>query len=242
MENISGLIKHIGKGYVATDIPYRNPCQRCGKEVDVPAYIPENLRHLTICQDCYDAERRLATEALIKEQKPDPERLIELACIPALLPVPLRPAFARFLEVPESEKAGLYVYGRPGVGKSCQLAEFARQWCRTKFRRALYVNEVDLYQTLKDWSHHKDAYDHLLTVPLLVVDDLGANKATEWSSSMFYAVLDARSANQRKTILASNLSPGELRALPGFDERVMRRIGHLCEAPYQLTPYTEVKP
>lgn len=235
--DITKILQSVGKGRPIETITVL--CIQCGADAEVAKLVPETMRGRAMCQTCYDADRAAHDAKLIELQKPDPDKLIEMARIPGLLSVPLRPTFARFLEVPETEKAGLYVYGRPGIGKSCQLAEFARQWCRTKYRQALYLNEVDLFQTLKDWDHNTETYKTLCNVSLLVVDDLGANKSTEWSSSMFYAVLDARSANQRKTILASNLSPSELRRLPGFDERVLRRIEHLCSAPYQLTPYTE---
>ncbi len=237
-ENITRILQSVGKGRPSTHIV--RPCRLCGQEAEVPEVIPTSMHHLAACKSCVDADRAAHDAKLVELQKPNPDRLIEMARIPDLPPVPLRPAFARFLEVPETEKAGLYAYGRPGVGKSCQVAEFARQWCRTKFRQAFYVNEVDLFQILKDWKHNTETYNTLCNVPLLAVDDLGANKVSEWSSSVFYAVLDARSAKKRKTILASNLPPAELQKLPGFDERVMRRIRHLCEVPYELSPYTEV--
>lgn len=229
-ETLSKFINAVGKG-IPSDCETR-PCASCGEPTDVPRWLPVSMHGLAACNACYDAGRAEATAQAAAAQVPDVDKLLERARIPNLPAHPLGRLTQRFLE--NDEKTGLFIYGKPGIGKSCQAAEFARQWCKTKRRPALYVSEVDLYQTLKDWDNNTETYHRLCTVALLVIDDLGANKATEWSSSMLYAVLDARSANGLKTLLASNVSPDHLATLPGFDERIMRRIQVLCDKPFNL--------
>ncbi|WP_318247386.1 ATP-binding protein [Priestia flexa] len=48
------------------------------------------------------------------------------------------------------------------------------------------------------------------TIPLLVIDDLGVEKATEWSEEMMTQIFDERLSNKRPTIITSNYSIQEL--------------------------------
>lgn len=69
-------------------------------------------------------------------------------------------------------------------------------------------SDVDTYSEMKK----------LLEVPLLMLDDLGANKDTPWSTETFYTLLDQRYAWMRPTIITSNLRPTE------FGERLGDRL------------------
>lgn len=57
---------------------------------------------------------------------------------------------------------------------------------------------------------------------LLVIDDLGAENVTEWTSERLFMVIDGRWANNRRTIFTTNLSGEAL--MQRYDERVTDRI------------------
>ena len=61
-------------------------------------------------------------------------------------------------------------------------------------------------------------------VGLLVLDDLGAEKTSDWSRQVFYLLLDRRYREMKQTIITTNLSLEQIAET--FDDRVASR---LCE-------------
>jgi DNA replication protein DnaC len=61
---------------------------------------------------------------------------------------------------------------------------------------------------------------------LLVLDDLGAEKSTEWSINILYIIIDRRYRDEKKTIITSNLSLDEL--ADKLDDRIASRIAGMC--------------
>lgn len=60
------------------------------------------------------------------------------------------------------------------------------------------------------------------TVGVLVLDDLGAERPTEWTAERLYALINRRWLEERPTIVTSNLAPDVLREAIG--ERMYSRI------------------
>lgn len=60
--------------------------------------------------------------------------------------------------------------------------------------------------------------------PVLVIDDLGAEKVSEWSRQVVYLLIDRRYRDMRQTIITSNLSHQQL--AEQLDARIASR---LCE-------------
>ena len=69
----------------------------------------------------------------------------------------------------------------------------------------------------------------LKTVPLLVLDDLGAQKTTEWVTERLFVIINARYDDLLPTIITSNIYLEELRQLPGWD-RLVDRIVEMARA------------
>ncbi len=63
--------------------------------------------------------------------------------------------------------------------------------------------------------------------PLLVIDDLGAEKTTEFSLQTLYIILNRRYNEQLQTIITSNLSIDEIR--DKFGDRIASRIAGMCK-------------
>jgi DNA replication protein DnaC len=58
--------------------------------------------------------------------------------------------------------------------------------------------------------------------PLLILDDLGAEKPTEYSVTTLYIVIDRRVRDMRKTIITTNLEQGQIEAT--FGARIASRL------------------
>ena len=74
--------------------------------------------------------------------------------------------------------------------------------------------------------------DSLSEVDLLHLDDLGAERATEWVLEQLYAIVNARYEEQRSLVITTNLDPEQLTEQLG--PRIVSRIGEVCGDPILL--------
>jgi DNA replication protein DnaC len=63
--------------------------------------------------------------------------------------------------------------------------------------------------------------------PVLFIDDLGAENASDWAVSVMFLLIDRRYNNDLKTYISSNHNLNELAA--HLDDRISSRIAEMCE-------------
>lgn len=128
---------------------------------------------------------------------------------------------------------GLYIYGPYGVGKSALAAAAVTAFLEHNV--AAHFEEVKrLLDWLRDGFGGDDASDFALrlnalrTVPVLVLDDLGAHQATAWAVAQVEDVIDYRYVNRTSglvTIITSNRTMQEIAEdLAGINEGAGWRI------------------
>lgn len=112
------------------------------------------------------------------------------------------------------EKGGypgvLYISGDIGTGKTF----LASCWVRELHREGVHVTWAkvgDIIRELNDThksykKSEKDVIDKYILTRVLVLDDLGKERLTEWAISQLYAIIDARCENERATVITSNYS------------------------------------
>ena len=106
-----------------------------------------------------------------------------------------------------------YLYGDCGAGKTHAACCAVRLWLEETWpSRALFGTARSLLEKIKGDGWTVD----VLKVPgLLVIDDLGAQRDTDWAVEQLEEAIDWRVANARPTIVTSNLRVGELAARIG---------------------------
>lgn len=145
-------------------------------------------------------------------------------------------ALGRGLYEAALEGRGAYLYGEPGTGKTWAAACAVRLWVRSHLGesggRAWMVTAADLLEGLKRDMDERDpkAWERARRARLLVLDDLGAERPTDWARERLEALLDARLRSGGVTVATSNLRIGELRDLWGGVEgkRMASRLSGLC--------------
>lgn len=123
----------------------------------------------------------------------------------------------------------LLILGVTGVGKTHQAYGAIR--AAVSVTRAVdwqACTAADLYAGLRPSGADGSGltYAKAVACPLLLVDDLGAAKVTEWTEETTYRLIDARYRDCRPTVFTSNLGAGQLGAQLG--DRVASRLTEMC--------------
>lgn len=133
-------------------------------------------------------------------------------------------------------KNGLFFFGKAGAGKTHLVVSIARYIIEQKQVSVKFARVIDLLMDIRK-TYNTDEYfrteneTELLrkysTVPLLILDDLGAEKTTDWARQILYQIIDSRWIDDKPLIITSNLALLEL--AERFDDRISSRIGGSCE-------------
>ncbi len=138
----------------------------------------------------------------------------------------------KFEKMTETRK-GFYIHGAVGSGKT-HIAFALHTACFKKLNRhsRFFSTTRLLYEMRKDFD--RDGYDkkrldeELLNYRgLLILDDIGAEKPTEWVEQTFYLIINERYIDKLPTIFTSNLPIGELAQRIG--DRTASRIVEMCD-------------
>ena len=107
---------------------------------------------------------------------------------------------------------GLLFYGPHGVGKTHLAIGILKDAIRTKGARGYFFETRDLLRLVRDTYNAKveerelDVLKPVLEADLLVLDDLGAEKTSEWVQETLGLVINTRYNAQRPTVVTTNLS------------------------------------
>lgn len=129
----------------------------------------------------------------------------------------------------------LILAGPYGTGKTSLAVSVIQKRITEHGERALFTNVNTLFEEIKALFGRENESSQLLqrvmNVPLLVLDDLGAERATEWVQSNLYNILNYRLTNNKPTIVTTNLDMEEL------TERLGARTVERLKKPYYRVIY-----
>jgi DNA replication protein DnaC len=126
----------------------------------------------------------------------------------------------------------VYFHGEPGFGKTHAIVA-GFKYDLSKNVDAAFVNVGDLIARIKasfrpnPEEYDSDIIEHYASVRVLYLDDLGAEKATEFVVATLATIIDLRYRNELKTIITSNLTIKELNQQVG--DRITSRIVGMCK-------------
>jgi len=222
-------------------------CAECGFLIE-PFISPVTGRILCPACPCEIEEERLERERLIDQRRAAKLDYLFAGCaIGEALPTA---ELEGFVERPGAEDAyaavmeyvknlpgmletgqGLIIVGPPGCGKSHLVAAAAKR-AREAGYSVLFERAPKLLMRLRAAYNSKsrvcelEMFEALGRVDLLVIDDLGAEKRTDWSEQTIYTIIDERYSSGRANLITTNLSLEELEEKVG--ERTMDRLIGSC--------------
>lgn len=124
---------------------------------------------------------------------------------------------------------GMYLYGTTGSGKTRLIHAIANALIEKEVRVVCW-NVPSLLGAIKGaYDGHGNAEDYLHAARhanLLILDDLGSEKPSEWTRNTLYELINSRIENVMPTIVTSNWEPSSPRLLSEdvLGARLMSRL------------------
>lgn len=124
---------------------------------------------------------------------------------------------------------GLYMYSRTkGSGKTRMAASIANDIISQYRISVKFATALQILDEIKKTWHEQAGADSgeqkfladIIRVPVLVIDDIGVEKTTEWVNEKFYSILNGRMVQKQVTIFTSNCEMENLL----LDDRIINRI------------------
>jgi DNA replication protein DnaC len=124
---------------------------------------------------------------------------------------------------------GLLLEGQPGVGKTHIAVAVLKQAIQTTGARGLFYDVRDLLRVIRSTydpairTTELDILRPVMRADLLVLDDLGAEKTSEWVEETMNLIVNTRYNEKRLTIFTTNYLD-----IPDVEEpnSLLSRIGH----------------
>jgi len=128
----------------------------------------------------------------------------------------------------KKDKYGLFIFGATGTGKTYALFSLYRNLLLQGYRSRI-INVVELLRLFKKDFKYKDENNfenYLEYQGMLLIDDIGAEKNSEFVDETLYHLINTRYEEGLPTFFSSNLSLKELAEKNG--DRLASRIAGMC--------------
>ncbi len=124
----------------------------------------------------------------------------------------------------ETEKSNLFMYGSAGTGKT-YLSSCIANLVLSRGFSVYYQSAFQLLDTLEklkfgrfdedEASHAEYASKYAYSVDLLIIDDVGTEFVSGYSSAALFDIVNSRLISGKSTVISSNLSPSKIDEIYG---------------------------
>jgi DNA replication protein DnaC len=126
---------------------------------------------------------------------------------------------------------GLWFMGPVGTGKTTLAMLVSKAALKAGRSVAIYslprlLNEIR--DTHRAERSHVELLDRLTAVDLLHVDDVGAERTTDWVLEELYSIVNARYEDQRSMVITTNIDDRD-RLCEQITARTVSRLTEMCD-------------
>jgi DNA replication protein DnaC len=128
------------------------------------------------------------------------------------------------------ESPSLLILGPVGTGKTHQAFGAIRTLAAKGVTVAWHADTAPgLLASLRprEGADSEGEYRKIAAVPLLLVDDIGAAKATEWTEEILYRLVNDRYEAMLPGLFTSNVPAAQLKEVLG--DRIASRLAEMCK-------------
>lgn len=134
----------------------------------------------------------------------------------------------------DHDSANLLLFGNAGLGKTHAALAIAGR-VLGKGYDVIYISSPDFFSRIEDLYFANDVtgqrealLDAVTGADLLILDDLGTEMVSSYMISVFYTLLNNRTAARRPTIFTTNITDGALLE-KRYTEKIASRLSGACE-------------
>lgn len=135
---------------------------------------------------------------------------------------------AEFAEDFDKTERNLIFSGSTGTGKtflsSC-IANRALERGKTVYYQSSF-KLFEIFENVKfqknNYEENEDIIKYVYDADLLIIDDLGTEFITQYTSAVFFDILNTRMGNKKSTVISTNLSLNDINSV--YSRRVASRI------------------
>jgi DNA replication protein DnaC len=145
-------------------------------------------------------------------------------------------------KTPQDRGRGLILLGASRAGKTWEAAAIARRLLVKHRIPVQFVEAPEMMAALRPNAEGASDIGQFMAAPVLVIDDLGAERTSEWTAEQMFRLAHYRDVHCLPTIITSNLEGPQLRERYG--DRVINRLAEGAtlirlvspERPFRETP------
>jgi DNA replication protein DnaC len=134
-------------------------------------------------------------------------------------------------DVMKEKNIGVYLFGNTGSGKTFYASCIAN-YVRKKVNDYVLIGTSSqmVHEMVDDFGKGRKLMEYKIShYPLMVIDDLGTENASEYNMSTIEQIVDLRLSARKPLIITSNYAPKDLYADEGLlAERVKSRLSEMC--------------
>jgi DNA replication protein DnaC len=199
-------------------------------------------------QQAKEAEKKREESRLLRLKEHPEEKLIKFGVPKKYLPC----SFENFKNLGNLSKkynnfqSGLVLFGITGCGKTHTAVAILRELVmRDSIEDACFVNISKLLLEIRqsfnsdDGKSEKDIVDYYSQIPFLILDDLGAEKTSEFAITTLYVIIDTRDSYLLPTIITTNLSLSQIEKKIG--SRIASRLSGMQNVKINMPDYRKRK-
>lgn len=236
IENLSNGVPY-GTGYVGNDGLLH--CSKCGEPLETTINVPNKGERKVKCICSCIAKERNAHEERKRQEEIERQRL---ACFNGSKMMKCtfeKSDYTEQLKMAENyvknfstfrqNGKGLLLYGTVGTGKS-HIAACIANALIDKGCKVLMTNFATMVNILQSSFDGRQEYiDSLNRYSLLIIDDLGAERKSEYMQEQVFNIIDARYRSGLPMIITTNLTAEELKKPSDIGNgRIYDRILERC--------------